>query len=81
MSLWRRRAGGLTYTAVAWHKLLPPPSRINNNAAVATISAVAAVWRPPADDDTTGTGKDIAAGATIATTSDQNRSRNIFSDA
>ncbi len=62
MSLWQRRAGGLTYAAVAWHKLLTPPSRISNNAVVATISAAAAVWRPPADDDGSGGGTDLAAG-------------------
>ena len=65
MSVWQRRAGGLTYAAVAWHKLLPPPSRINNNAVVATISAVAAVWRPKAFDDGGSSGEDVAAGVTL----------------
>lgn len=44
--MWRRRGTGLTYTALAWHKLLPPPSRSVSSAAANVISAAAAVWRP-----------------------------------
>ena len=53
--MWHRRAGGLTYTAAAWHKLLPPPSRISNNALVTAVSVIAAVWRPGGDDVSNGT--------------------------
>ncbi len=46
LSVWQRRGAGLTYSVLSWHKLLPPPSRVGNNAALATVSAAAAVWYP-----------------------------------
>lgn len=60
LSVWQRRGAGLTYSLLSWHKLLPPPSRVGTSAALATVSAAAAVWYPGTSaaeaDHTSGNG-------------------------
>ena len=44
LSVWRRMDGQLTYQLLGLHKLIPPPSRVNNNATLSMLCAAAAIW-------------------------------------
>lgn len=44
LSVWRRQAGQLSYSLLAMHKLVPPPSRVSNNAVVNILCLAASVW-------------------------------------
>lgn len=44
MSAWRRTPGQLTYTLICCNRLLPQPSRVNNNYQVAVLCMAAGVW-------------------------------------
>lgn len=44
LSLWRRQPGQLNYTIISIHKLVPPPSRISNNATVNVLCLAASLW-------------------------------------
>lgn len=42
--MWRRQPGQLNYTIITIHKLVPPPSRISNNATVNILCLAASLW-------------------------------------
>ncbi|KAL3161421.1 hypothetical protein ABBQ32_010311 [Trebouxia sp. C0010 RCD-2024] len=44
LSMWRRQPGQLNYTIISLHKLVPPPSRISNNATVNILCLAASLW-------------------------------------
>lgn len=44
LSVWRRQAGQLSYNLFTTHKLVPPPSRVSNNAVVSVLCLAASVW-------------------------------------
>ncbi|KAK9829709.1 hypothetical protein WJX72_007460 [[Myrmecia] bisecta] len=44
LSIWRRQPSQLSYTLLHISKLVPPPSRINNNAVLSLLCISAAVW-------------------------------------
>ena len=48
MSVWRRTPNQLTYSLLGMHKLVPPPSRINNNATISLLCTAASAWVRPA---------------------------------
>ena len=52
VSTWVRQAPGLTYTMLSSHRLVPPPSRVNNNAVVTLLSLTAAPWNHITTDPT-----------------------------
>eukprot|EP00884_Botryococcus_braunii_P018245 jgi/Botrbrau1/5103/Bobra.0128s0014.1 len=45
VSVWKRADGHLTYSLAGLHKLVPPPSRVTNNATVNLLSMAAAPWQ------------------------------------
>lgn len=45
MSVWKRSEGQLTYSLAGMHKLVPPPSRITNNATVNLLCLAASPWQ------------------------------------
>lgn len=47
--MWRRTPNQLTYSLLGLHKLVPPPSRVNNNATISLLCAAASAWvsHPP----------------------------------
>ena len=44
LSMWKRQPGQLNYTIISIHKLVPPPSRISNNATVNVLCLAASLW-------------------------------------
>ena len=44
LSVWKRQPGQLNYSIVTIHKLVPPPSRISNNATVNILCLAASLW-------------------------------------
>ncbi|KAA6419923.1 MAG: hypothetical protein FRX49_10113 [Trebouxia sp. A1-2] len=44
LSVWKRQPGQLNYTIMTIHKLVPPPSRISNNATVNILCLAASLW-------------------------------------
>jgi len=42
--VWRRTPNQLTYSLLGLHKLVPPPSRVNNNATISLLCAAASAW-------------------------------------
>ena len=42
--MWRRQPGQLNYTIISIHKLVPPPSRISNNATANVLCLAASLW-------------------------------------
>jgi len=65
ISTWQRKPDLLTYSIVALHPLLPPPSRINNHTLTLACQC-AATWRRCV----AGSGRDTLAPETLhATTS------------
>lgn len=42
--MWKRQPGQLNYTIISIHKLVPPPSRISNNATVNVLCLAASLW-------------------------------------
>ncbi|MCJ1241767.1 hypothetical protein MMC14_009773, partial [Varicellaria rhodocarpa] len=42
--MWKRQPGQLNYTIISIHKLVPPPSRISNNATVTVLCLAASLW-------------------------------------
>lgn len=44
VSVWRRTPNQLTYSLLGLHKLVPPPSRVNNNATISLLCAAASAW-------------------------------------
>ena len=44
LSVWRRQPSGLSYTLLCLHKLVPPASRISNNATVSLLCIAACAW-------------------------------------
>ena len=48
VSVWRRTPNQLTYSLLGMHKLVPPPSRINNNATISLLCTAASAWVRPA---------------------------------
>ena len=42
--MWKRQPGQLNYTIISLHKLVPPPSRISNNATVNVLCLAASLW-------------------------------------
>lgn len=47
VSVWRRTPNQLTYSLLGLHKLVPPPSRVNNNATISLLCAAASAWVRP----------------------------------
>lgn len=45
VSVWKRIEGQLTYSLAGMHKLVPPPSRITNNATVSLLCVAASPWQ------------------------------------
>lgn len=50
MSVWQRAPAQLSYTMLGIHKLLPPPSRISNNVALALLCISACPWQQGVED-------------------------------
>ena len=50
VSVWQRTQEQLSYTMLGLHKLVPPPSRINNNATLSLLCIAAAPWQQGAAD-------------------------------
>ncbi|MCJ1303500.1 hypothetical protein MMC08_006310 [Hypocenomyce scalaris] len=44
LSVWKRQPGQLNYSILTIHKLVPPPSRISNNATVNILCLAASLW-------------------------------------
>ena len=44
LSMWKRQPGQLNYSIISIHKLVPPPSRISNNATVNVLCLAASLW-------------------------------------
>ena len=44
LSVWRRQVSGLSYNLLCLHKLVPPASRISNNATVSLLCIAACAW-------------------------------------
>ncbi len=44
ISVWRRMPNQLTYSLLGLHKVVPPPSRVNNNATISLLCAAASAW-------------------------------------
>ena len=44
LSMWKRQPGQLNYTIISIYKLVPPPSRISNNATVNVLCLAASLW-------------------------------------
>ena len=44
LSVWKRQPGQLNYSIMTIHKLVPPPSRISNNATVNILCLAASLW-------------------------------------
>lgn len=42
--MWKRQPGQLNYSIISVHKLVPPPSRISNNATVNVLCLAASLW-------------------------------------
>lgn len=64
LSIWRRTQGQLTYSLLGMHKLVPPPSRVNNNATLSLLCAAAAAWvRCDADALRSSDSASVAGGA------------------
>ncbi len=45
VSVWKRVDGHLTYSLAGLHKLVPPPSRVTNNATVNLLCLAASPWQ------------------------------------
>ena len=44
LSVWKRQPGQLNYSIISINKLVPPPSRISNNATVNVLCLAASLW-------------------------------------
>lgn len=44
VSVWRRAAGALSYAMLGLHRLVPPPARASNNAALTLLACAAGAW-------------------------------------